>query len=290
VYASKLPISVCIPVKNEEAAIGGCLDSLDGAFDDVAVIDSASSDETAEIARRWGAKVYQFDWNGRFPKKRNWALRNVPFRHDWILFLDADERLTPAVLDAMATAIIDTSHAGFWLAYTNIFMGRVLRHGDVLRKLAFFRRDAGEYEAFPEQLWSNLDMEVHEHPVLQGSTGVISPRIIHDDDRGLHHYLAKHNEYSTWEANRYLWLSTASAQNWHQLSRRQQIKYRHLAKWWLADLYFFTTYVAKGGFLDGISGWRFARLKRRYFQDIRLKIIDGREAKTQPPRPAQPAG
>ena len=269
-----LPVSVCIPVRNEERNIGGCLDSLRGAFDDVVVVDSASTDRTREIAAARDAQVVNFQWNGQFPKKRNWALQNVAFRHPWILFLDADEHISSEFIDELRRVIPSTQHIGFWLSFTNYFLGRPLRHGDVFRKLALFRRDAGEYERFPEQWWSQLDMEVHEHPVLSGSTGEIHSRIDHRDYRGLHHYIAKHNDYSTWEANRYLWLQSAPANAWQALTLRQQFKYRHLASRWLAHFYFFMCLVLKRGFLDGRAGWSFAQLKKQYFQQIRLKILE----------------
>lgn len=269
-----LPVSVCVPVRNEEEALPSCLEHLSGSFDDIVVIDSGSSDRTRDIAAWHGARVVDFSWNGRFPKKRNWALRNVEFSHAWILFLDADEIVTEAFLHELAAVLPNTPRAGFWLNYTNHFMGRQLWHGDRLRKLALFRRDAGEYEAFPEELWSNLDMEVHEHPVLAGSVGEIRAPIDHRDDRGLHRYIAKHNEYSTWETNRYLWLRNAGSDARAGLTSRQRFKYRNLARWWLADLYFLTCLIAKRGFLDGVPGWRFAAMKRRYFQDVRLKILE----------------
>jgi glycosyltransferase involved in cell wall biosynthesis len=272
-----LPVSVCIPVRNEESHIAACLDSLRGCFDDIVVVDSGSTDSTCRIATDRNARVVSFQWDGRFPKKRNWALRTVPFRHDWILFLDADERLTEAFLAELERTLRGCPHAGFWLSYTNHFMGRELKHGDRLRKLALFRRAAGEYEAFPENLWTGLDMEIHEHPVLNGSVGRIAAPIDHRDDRGLHHYIAKHNEYSSWEANRFAWLASQGPDASAKLGRRQAFKYRNLDKWWLGHLYFWACVLLKRGFLDGIAGWRFAALKRRYFNDIRLKILEARE-------------
>lgn len=270
----RLPISVCIPVRNEEQCLSLCIKSLAGAFADVVVIDSHSTDRTAEIASSLGARVLQFEWNGRFPKKRNWALRHVQFANDWILFLDADEHLTPAFITELEHVIPTTRHVGFWLSFTNHFMGHELRFGDRFRKIALFRRNSGEYEAFPEEYWSRLDMEVHEHPVLRGSLGEIRTPINHFDYRGLHHYIAKHNDYSTWEANRFRWLATAGTDAWNSLTSRQAFKYSNLDKWWLSYFYFFVCLLPKLGILDGLPGVRFAALKRRYFQDIRLKIIE----------------
>ena len=267
-----LPLSVCIPVRNEAANLPACLQALAGAVDEVVVVDSGSTDGTLEIAREMGATVLDFQWNGSFPKKRNWALRKHPFKHSWILFLDADERVTPGFLNELRETLPTTSHAGFWIFFDNWFMGHPLRHGDVFCKIALFRIEAGEYERFPEDAWSHLDMEVHEYPILKGSVGNIKARLEHREDRGLDHYIKKHEAYAEWEMNRYRWLQTASAEEWAKFTPRQQFKYRHLNDWWLGLFFFVVTYFLKRGFLDGKVGWTFARLKARYFSDIRRKI------------------
>ena len=273
-----LPVSVCIPVRNEERNLRLCLASLT-SFSEVVVVDSRSSDATADIAQQEGAKVLQFDWNGRFPKKRNWALRNCEFRNAWILFLDADERATPAFVSELRDLLPNTSHDGFWVSFNNHFMGALLRHGDTFRKLALFRIDAGEYEKIPENFWSGLDMEVHEHPVLQGKIGEIRASLEHHDGKGLRSYIRRHKEYSAWEANRYLWLQNAGEESWEALNKRQRFKYRHLNRFWLPHFYFFLQFILKRGFLDGRAGLRFALLKMRYFQDIRRKICRASQIK-----------
>lgn len=275
-----LPISICIPVRNEEKNLPACLASLAGHFDDIVVVDSGSSDDTLKIASEAGVTILDFKWNGIFPKKRNWALRNHTFKHPWILFLDADERTTPAFLGELEGKL-DSGVNGFWLKYDNWFMGRKLLQGDTMRKLALFKIGHGEYEKFPEDHWSHLDMEIHEHPVLDGPTGEIQALLEHHDFRGLESYIAKHNEYSTWESKRFQWLHSAeaSAQDWAALNSRQRFKYRHLNNWWLGSFYFLISYVQKKGFLDGAEGFRFAKMKKRYFEEIRLKIIEARSAR-----------
>lgn len=272
---SALQISVCIPVKNEAINLPACLAALQD-FDEVVVVDSGSTDDTALIARAAGATVLQFEWNGQFPKKRNWALRNHSFKHPWVLFLDADERMNETMVAELQATLSGTNYSGFWISFTNWFMGSALHHGDVFHKLALFKVGAGEYERFPEDSWSHLDMEVHEHPVLTGTTGELKTRLEHQDYRGLKNYLARHNEYSSWEANRFLWLQMADPKAWQALNRRQQFKYRYLDRWWLAWLYWAVSVWLKKGFLDGFNGFRFGLLKRRYFEEIRLKIHEAR--------------
>jgi hypothetical protein len=198
-----------------------------------------------------------------------------------VLFLDADEFVSSEFIQEVQAAIEDTTHVGFWLNFSNHFIGQKLKGGDAFRKLALFRLGAGEYEKIDEDNWSHLDMEVHEHPVLEGSIGEIHAPIEHNDFRGLKHYIGKHNEYSSWEAARYLRLQSSAISHqssqqgcaeYANLTERQKKKYRNLAKWWFAPAYFVVSYFLKKGFLDGALGFHFSLLKAVYFYQIRLKI------------------
>ena len=140
------------------------------------------------------------------------------------------------------------------------------------RKLALFRAGAGLYERIEDPGWSKLDMEVHEHPQLDGAVGHIAAQIDHLDFRGIEHFIARHNSYSTWEVHRRAQLMADTDGAWARLTKRQKTKYRALDKWWFAPAYFLGTYIAKGGFLDGAAGLHYALLKFAYFHDIKLKI------------------
>ena len=96
-----IPVSVIITTKNEEANIARCLAALD-RFAEVWVVDSESSDKTCEIAKAHGAKVKTYRWDGRYPKKRQWCLENLALAHDWVFFVDADEVVTPELVDEIA--------------------------------------------------------------------------------------------------------------------------------------------------------------------------------------------
>lgn len=268
-----LPVSVCIPVRNEAANLPACLAALRG-FSEVVVVDSHSTDATAELARQAGATVLQFDWDGKFPKKRNWALRNHHFANPWVLFLDADERMNEAFVAELRAVLPTTPHNGLWISFTNWFLGRPLRHGDTMRKLALLRLGSGEYEQFPEDAWTTLDMEVHEHPILTGSTGELRTRLDHLENRSPEAHLARHHEYAVWEARRFLWLHSpaAPADAWTQLNPRQRFKYRYLDRVWFPWLYWLATLFVKRGVLDGLPGLRFVSLKRQYFTDVRCRI------------------
>ena len=272
--SERLPITVVVPTRNEEKNLPKCLSRLLD-FRQVVVVDSQSTDRTRDIAESAGAKVIQFEWQGGFPKKRNWILLNYRFETPWVLFVDADERLTEGFRREVGSKIRNTNCVGFWLVYTTHFQGKLLRHGVVQRKLALFRIGTGLFERINDTGWSKLDMEVHEHPVLSGSIGQIGSPIEHDDFRGMYHFIQRHNEYSSWEARRYLDLGQNDLAS---MTRRQKLKYQHIAQWWYPFSYFILTYIIKFGFLDGRAGFVYAMMKFTYLLEIQEKIKEMRSS------------
>ncbi|KLU01287.1 glycosyl transferase family 2 [Rhodopirellula islandica] len=271
-----LDLTIVIPVKNEADSLGDCLDSIGTDFaSQVVVVDSGSTDASCQIANDWGAEVVGFVWDGKFPKKRNWYLREHTPATKWVLFLDADEHLTPAFKSELSQTLPSTSHVGFWLHYTIYFLGRELKHGYPLDKLALFQVGAGEYERIEEDGWSHLDMEIHEHPILDGTLGTIRSKIDHRDFRPLHHYIAKHNEYSSWEAARFL---VRSEEDRASMTWKQKLKYRMVTSPLAGPVYFVGAYLFLRGFLDGSRGFVFALLKMSYFTQVYCKIREARQA------------
>ena len=135
-------------------------------------------------------------------------------------------------------------------------------------KLPLFRVGAGEYEFIDEKQWSHLDMEIHEHPILDGKVGVIKSPVVHREFKGLTHYIQKHNEYSSWEANRYLNMTDKKG----ELTFRQKVKYAFIDTWLLGPMYFCYSYFYKLGFLDGKIGFIYAAYKMQYFFNVKAKI------------------
>lgn len=264
----KIPISIVVSVKNEELNLPLCLEKLN-SFSEVVVVDSQSTDKTPEIVKSFGFKLIDFKWNGRFPKKRNWVLRNVPIANEWVLFIDADEFLTETFIKELSEKIKYTKDNGFWIYYNNYFMGKEQKFGLKMRKLALFKKSKGSFEKIEEDNWSHLDMEIHEHPIIEGSVGQLKSTIIHKDFKGLKHYIDRHNAYSSWEASRFINLKK---DNNIKLTFRQHLKYNLLRSGLLPYLYFIGTYIFKLGILDGITGFYFARYKANYFFQIQTKI------------------
>jgi glycosyltransferase involved in cell wall biosynthesis len=267
-----LDLTIAIPVKNAAAYIGECLEAIPERFANrIVVIDSGSTDGTVQIATDFGAEVLQFQWDGRFPKERNWFLRNHSPSTGWVLFLDADEVLTPAFVMEIESRLPCSDQAGYWLNYTIHFLGFPLRRGYPLKKLALFRVGAGEYERIEEDHWSALDMEVHEHPVLNGAIGEIRARIEHRESIDIYSFVAKHNEYSSWEASRLhrAERETAWQERW---TWKQRLKFLIVRIPLCGPLYFLGSYLLMGGFLDGSRGFLFALLKGAYFTEVHCKL------------------
>lgn len=269
-------LTIAIPVRNEERNLEFCLEAIGKDLTrNVVVIDSGSSDETVAVAQRYGAKVIQFKWNGRFPKKRNWYLENHNPDTEWILFLDADEIISAEAKREIKKSIANTCHQAFLLNYTNYFLGYRLKGGYPLRKAALFRTKEVRYELIDEDNWSQCDMEVHEHPVINGSVGIIRSQIDHRDLRGLDSYMEKHNQYAAWEAKRLLSIlhDPKIKSNW---GPRQRLKYRLIRSPWGALAFFLGSFLLMGGWKDGSRGFSFSVLKAGYFVQIacRLKELE----------------
>ncbi|UOM36754.1 glycosyltransferase family 2 protein [Acuticoccus sp. I52.16.1] len=272
-----LPVSVVIPTRNEARNLPGCLRCL-SRFAEVVVVDSGSTDETAAIAKHMGARLIPFAWNGRYPKKRNHILINERLAAPWVLFLDADEQIPETFCDELARTLPGSDRAGYWINYTNHFMGRELKHGVPQRKLALIRVGRGLFERIEEDGWSTLDMEIHEHPVLDGPTGEIAARIDHRDFRGLDRFFTRHIDYARWEARRHEVLHNQGLGSAAHLTKRQRFKYANLDRWWYPFFYFAVAYFLKRGLLDGRAGFDYALYKLWYFNAIRGLIDEQRRA------------
>jgi glycosyltransferase involved in cell wall biosynthesis len=186
----RVPLSVLIPTLDEELNLPECLASVLWA-DQIFVVDSFSRDRTLEIARAQGAQVVQHAFEN-YARQKNWALACLPFRHEWVLILDADERATPDLADEIGLAIQSTRYAGYYLNRRFYFLGRWIRHAGWYPSwnLRLFRHALGRYEERP----------VHEHVVLDGPVGYLRNDLVHLDRRPFSAFVDRHNRYSSFEA------------------------------------------------------------------------------------------
>ncbi len=278
--SSFLPVSVIIAARNESANLPRCLEALRDVSE-VCVVDSQSTDETVEIARAYGAQVVQFHYHGGWPKKRQWAMDNLAFGHEWILLLDADEILTPQLKSEIRWAIANSDCDGYYIRLEMHFLGRQLRHcGANFQKLTLFRRGKGHFECrLQEQDDSMADMEVHEHVAVDGRTGKLKNPLLHRNTESLFRYIAKHNEYSNWESNVWMYGEPGSrelppALFGNQAQRRRWLKKRLYGLPGISVLLFFYRYFLRLGFLDGTSGLIYCSFQSIQFFHVKAKMYE----------------
>jgi len=263
-----VPVSVIVPIKNEAENLPRCLDSVAWA-DQIFVVDSQSADGSQRIAEKLGARVVQFEFNGTWPKKKNWALEHLPLRNDWVFILDADEVL-PATAEAEFRAAIANAGAtvGYWINRRFMFMGRWLRHAYYPNwNLRLFRHSLGRYEKLTDVATASGDNEVHEHVVVQGPTGRLRCELDHYAFPSVEVFVEKHNRYSNWEAR--VAVASEGAGNSDQIQSSRVAQRRRLKRLshclpFRPLLRFLYVYLWQRGFLDGREGYYFARMHAFY--------------------------
>lgn len=267
---ARVPVSILIPIKNEAANLPRCLQSVAWA-DEIIVVDSQSTDGSPALAEAHGARVVQFAFNGTWPKKKNWALENLPFRHDWVFILDADEVLPPGTEEEFRAIVTDPAHPtnGYWINRRFMFMGQWLRHSYYPNwNLRLFRHRLGRYERLVQGATGSGDNEVHEHIVVQGATGRLRSEMDHYAFPSVDVFVEKHNRYSNWEAR--LALEDALGRTGETALQSGAVSWRRRLKAWSRHLPFRPTlrflyvYLFQLGFLDGRAGYYFARLHGFY--------------------------
>jgi glycosyltransferase involved in cell wall biosynthesis len=280
----KLDLTVIVAARNEAANIAACLDSLQPAAR-VVVVDSHSTDGTADIASARGAEVVPFDWNGRYPRKRQWALENLDIPTPWVALVDADESIPPALWDEIRAVLESPSALPAYMATKQFhFMGRRLRFGGFSHSaVLLFRKGAARFENLLPDVGEDLDMEVHERLIVAGPVGRLAHPLEHRDAKGLAAYIARHNAYSTWEAEirfralhsgRYGEDSIRPRLFGNVQQRRRFLKriaMRMPLEPWLWFIYHFWI---RGGFLEGRRGLIAARIRRAYIEQVRAKVAE----------------
>lgn len=264
-------LSVLILTFNEEVNLPDCLASVAWS-DDLVVFDSFSSDRTIEIARASGARVVQrlFD---NYAAQRNAALNEVSYRHPWVLMLDADERVTPALSREIETVLARASKdmglfrvrrqdffLGHWFKHSSgypTWFGRLIRVGRV-----------------------TIHREINEEYYTDGKVGFLSEHVVHYPfNKGIAHWYERHNRYSSMEASA-LVREVEGYWRWRGLIARDPVMRRKALKQLAYRLpgrpllVFFYLYFVRRGFLDGRAGIIYCTLRAFYDLMIDLKALE----------------
>ena len=248
--SNRATLAVIIVAKNEAADIGDCIRSVRDWADDVIVFDSGSTDGTQDICRQLGARMFETDWPG-YGEQSNRALREA--RTDWVLSLDADERISPE-LRAEMIAVLESgsSHTVYSMPRSSSFCGRFMKHSgwwpDRIRR--FFKREQVTF----------FDAPVHSHLVFAGTVGDFRAPIIHYSIPDLKAALDKANDYST-----------AGAAAAYAKGKRASLGSAIGHGLWA----FIRTYIIQRGFLDGAEGFMLAvsNAEGTYYRYIKLMML-----------------
>lgn len=270
---AKVPLTVLIPIKNEALNLPRCLKSVSWASE-ILVVDSHSTDDSVQIARSFGAQVFQFDFSGSWPKKKNWALETLPIKYSWVFILDADEVLPPEA-EAEIAEIVNRpcdpcqDVVGYWINRRCMFMNKWLRHAYYPNwNLRLFLHAYARYEKLTSQPTQSGDNEVHEHVIVQGRTGHLACEMDHYAFPTVEVFVEKHNRYSNWEArfalNQANNIETASSLTDSRVALIRRLKIYMQGMPFRPLLRFLYVYIWQRGFLDGIEGYYFARLHGFY--------------------------
>ncbi len=261
----KVALSVIVPIKNEAANLPRCLASVAWA-DEIFVVDSKSTDDSIRIAEEHGARTVQFEFNGTWPKKKNWSLENLPFRNEWVLIIDADEVLPPEACAEIAAAIAQPGIAGYWINRYFIFLGRRLKHAYYPNwNLRLFKHALGRYEQLTAAATDSGDNEVHEHVTVRGATGRLKSEMAHYAFPTVEVFMEKHNRYSNWEAAVAVEGELDKTRLSHAgVGARRRVKTLVQRMPFRPLLRFLYVYIWQKGFLDGRDGYYFARLHAIY--------------------------
>ena len=270
----KAPVSVMIFTLNEEIHLPPCLDALDWC-EDVIVVDSFSTDRTEAICRDRGVRFFQNRFEG-FGSQRNWALDNTQPRHQWILILDADERVTPELaqeLNTVAEAAVETVGAyrirrrfymwGHWLRYSSLYPTWVVR---------FIHRERVRYINRGHAETQEVDGEILD----------LTHDLIDENLKGVDEWFERQNRYSKKDAEFEVTgekdgLSVLEFFSRDPLKRRAAMKrlaWRMPAR---GLAYFIYSYVWRRGFLDGRDGFAFCRMRAMYQTEVAIKKYDLRK-------------
>ncbi|HET7265949.1 MAG TPA: glycosyltransferase family 2 protein [bacterium] len=272
-----VPLAVIILARNEEDNLPHALAGVVGWAAEVWVVDSLSTDRTAALARDAGARVVPREFPG-YAAQRNWALRSLPLGPEWVLFLDADEAVTPE-LRAELTAVLaapPAGIAGFQVKRRFVFLGRWLRHGGYypVWLLRVVRHRVARCE----------DRGVDEHLLVDGPTARLHGDLLHEDRRPLERWIERHTRYARLNAEELLrhdaaglparWGSAVPAERSRWWYTRV---YRRTPAGLRALLYFLYRYLLRGGFLDGREGFIYHSLQALWYRLlIDAMLLDAR--------------
>jgi glycosyltransferase involved in cell wall biosynthesis len=287
--SEEAPLAVVVLTYNEERNLAACLESVAGWASEIFVVDSGSDDRTVAIGEAYRVKVvtHAFDSHA---KQWRWALENLPLSAEWVLALDADQRVTAALREEISRTVLtgsDEELVGCFVKRKQIFRGRWIKHGGYYPKylLKLFRRD---------RVWLDERELVDHHFYVRGGVVKLRHDLVEDNqnEADVSVWLAKHMRYASLQAEEEFGRAKSDLRGSKQASllgapdaRMLWLKriWEHLPLYVRPCLYFFYRYLVRLGFLDGKEGFVFHVLQGFWYRllvDIRLDELRRAETRS----------
>lgn len=238
-------ISATIISLNEEDKIGDAIKSLRGLTDEIIVVDSGSKDKTIEVAKKLGAEVYfrEFD---NFANQKNWAVSKT--KGDWVLALDADEKIPADLAEEIKGAVGNDQYAGYLIPRRNFILGKEIKYSrwSPDAHIWLWKKDSGKWIG-----------EVHEEVVVFGGIGLLKNSKIHSSHETISSFINANNLYSDLEAKSLF---------------KDHVKFSFFKMFWDPFLEFSIRFFYKKGFLDGREGFALAYMMGIYKLTVWIKL------------------
>ncbi|MCI0559360.1 MAG: glycosyltransferase family 2 protein [Nitrososphaera sp.] len=261
-----MSISILILTLNEEVNLPECLNTVRWS-DDIVVLDSLSTDGTVAIAEATGARVVQRKFDN-WSSHQNWALENISFRHEWVFYIDADERMTEELKEELLREAKKdgNKNVAYFCGRRNFFMGKWIKHAMPPSYIMRFFRPR----------WVRFERLVNPTPVIDGPHGYLKNYLDHYNfSKGITEWISKHNRYSLLEAEEgtkiaqgFDMRSLLATDSFHRRKSLKNLSFRLPLRPWLKFTYL---YLIKRGFLDGTPGLTYCTLSSIYEYFIVLK-------------------
>jgi len=271
---NKVPVSVVVLTFNEEANIRFCLESAQELSEEIFVVDSYSTDQTLEIASHYQPRIFQNPWTS-YAGQRQWALANLPFTHEWVFFLDADERLTPALIREIGQVIAEQQKnpttRGYYVPREFFFLGKPLHWGVCRGGMKELRLGHRQHLTIGERAG-------HEIYLISGNIGTLKGMLIHEDKKPLSAWIDRHNRYATINGAYLFALRQGKAGPIEGLGRsasdrrlywKEQFRrhvWNRLPAGFRPAIYFLHNYFFRLGLLDGLTGFIYIFLHDFWYQ------------------------
>ncbi|NMB56467.1 glycosyltransferase family 2 protein [Candidatus Beckwithbacteria bacterium] len=263
-----MKLSIALATYNEEENIADCLESVKNLADEIVIVDGLSTDKTVDIARKYEAKVIEVPNDPQFHANKQLAIEKC--KGDWILQLDADERVSEELKDEIKTALVKENNefAAYYLPRRNWFLTQFLQKGGVYPDyvIRLFRNGKGNFKHYDIIDNGITTSNVHAQISIDGKIGYLTKDLIHYGDKSIDRYFTRFNRYTSLEA-----------ENLHKLGFKANFGQFLNYVFYKPVYWFFKRFLRHRGYIDGFTGFTFALFSSLHYPVIYIKLWEMRK-------------